>query len=71
MAFKKLDMSDLSKILDYTRFLKTPDDPSIKMYQGQDGTFVNTTRIEDEKSEISKNYNNQLIESKEDVKRDC
>ncbi len=79
MAFKKINTSDLSKILDYTQFLKKPDDPCLKMFQGQDGVFLNITRIEqtpedkkisDEMSEIYKNYNKQLVESKEDVKRD-
>lgn len=63
MAFKKIDLSDLSKILDYSQFLKKPDDQSIMMYQ-KDGVFFNATRIEPVEE---KEKNLQEIE---DVKRD-
>jgi hypothetical protein len=77
MAFKKLDTSDLSKILDYTRFMKKPDDPSLKVFQASDGVYFNVTRIDqtqeekemsEKMSEFYKNYHAQQLE---DVKRDC
>ena len=63
MAFKKIDLSDLSKILDYSQFLKKSDDQSITMYQ-KDGVFFNATRIEP--VEEKKDNHHQEI----DVKRD-
>ena len=65
MAFKKLDLHDLSKILNYTQFLKTPDDPSIALYKKEDGRYFNATRIEP--VEDKKNNHEEKIE---DVKRD-
>lgn len=66
MAFKKLDLNDLSKILNYTTFLKTPDDPAIKLFKKEDGTYFNAVRIESVEEKDKKNQ--QEIE---DVKRDC
>ena len=77
MAFKKLDTSNLSQILDYSRFLKKPDDPSLKIFQASDGVYLNVTRIDltqeekemwEKMSDFYKNYRTQLLE---DVKRDC
>lgn len=77
MAFKKLDTSNLSSILDYSRFLKKPDDPSLKVFQAADGVYLNVTRIDqtqeekemsEKMSEFYKNYHAQQLE---DVKRDC
>ena len=65
MAFKKLDLNDLSKILNYTQYLKMPDDPSITLYKKEDGRFFNATRIEP--VEEKKNNHEEKIE---DVKRD-
>jgi hypothetical protein len=65
MAFKKLDLHDLSKILNYTQFLKTPDDPSITLYKKEDGRYFNAMRIEP--VEEKKNNHEEKIE---DVKRD-
>lgn len=77
MAFKKIDTSDLSTILDYTRFLKKPEDPSLKVFQTPEGFYLNVTRIEqtqeekeisEKMSEFYKSYQKQL---EENVKRDC
>lgn len=65
MAFKKLDLNDLSKILNYTQYLKMPDDPSITLYKKEDGRYFNATRIEP--VEEKKNNHEEKIE---DVKRD-
>ena len=65
MAFKKLDLNDLSKILNYTQYLKMPDDPSITLYKKEDGRYFNATRIEP--VEDKKNNHEEKIE---DVKRD-
>jgi hypothetical protein len=76
MAFKKLDTSNLSQILDYSRFLKKPDDPSLKVFQASDGVYLNVTRIDqtqeekemsEKMSDFYKNYRHIV----EDVKRDC
>ena len=77
MAFKKIDTSNLSQILDYSRFLKKPDDPSLKIFQASDGVYLNVTRIDqtqeekemsEKMSEIYKDYRKHIVE---DVKRDC
>lgn len=77
MAFKK-SSSDISTILDYSRFLKKPGDPSLKVFQTPEGIFLNVTRIEqtpeekemsEKMSEFYKSYQKQLEEN--DVKRDC
>lgn len=77
MAFKKFDSSNLSSLLDYTKFLKKPDDPSLKVFQGADGVYLNITRIEQtqEEKEMSEKmsdfYKNFHAQQLEDVKRDC
>jgi hypothetical protein len=66
MAFKKLDLHDLSKILNYSQFLKTPDDPSITLYKKEDGRYFNATRIEPVEEKDKNNHEEKI----EDVKRD-
>lgn len=57
MAFKKnqLTSSELAKILDYTQYLKTEDDPAIRRFKTPEGYYLNITHIEQtqEQKEIS------------------
>lgn len=48
MAFRKnqLTSSELAKILDYTQYLKTEDDPAIRRFKTPEGYYLNITHID-------------------------
>ena len=67
MAFhtkKEITGEYLKEILDYNKYLKTPDDNTIKRFQTPEGLFLNITRIEQTEEEQKKSesmekfYNN-------------
>jgi hypothetical protein len=67
MAFhkkKEITSESLKEILDYTKYLKTPDDSSIKRFMTPEGFFLNITKIDQTEEEkktsesMEKFYNN-------------
>ena len=67
MAFhkkKEITSESLKEILDYTKYLKTPDDSSIKRFMTPEGYFLNITKIDQSEEEkktsesMEKFYNN-------------
>jgi len=67
MAFhkkKEITSESLKEILDYTKYLKTADDSSIKRFMTPEGYFLNITKIDQSEEEkktsesMEKFYNN-------------
>jgi hypothetical protein len=67
MAFhkkKEITSESLKEILDYTKYLKTTDDSSIKRFMTPEGYFLNITKIDQTEEEkktsesMEKFYNN-------------
>jgi hypothetical protein len=48
MAFKRTQLTsgELTKILDYSQYLKTEDDPSIRRFKSPEGYWFNVTHID-------------------------
>lgn len=54
MAFhakKEITGESLKEMLDYNKYLKTPDDNAIKRFMTPEGLFLNITRIEQTEEE--------------------
>lgn len=76
MAFhaKKTTTQLLSDIMDYSKYLKTDNDPTLKLFQAPEGFYLNVTRIEQTQEEktvsegMEKFYNNYraILEEKKD-----
>ena len=64
----------LSDIMDYSKYLKTDNDPSLKIFQTPEGFYLNVTRIEQTEEEktasegMEKFYNSYrgILEEKKD-----
>jgi hypothetical protein len=76
MAFQinKNTTQILSDIMDYSKYLKTDNDPSLKIFQTPEGFYLNVTRIEQTEEEktvsegMEKFYNSYrgILEEKKD-----
>lgn len=76
MAFLKKDATQLlGDIINYTQYLKTDNDPSLKIFQTPEGYYLNVTRIEqteeekqvgEEMEKFYKNYRATLEEKKDE-----
>jgi hypothetical protein len=71
MAFRKnpLTSSDLSKILDYTQYLKTEDDQAIRRFKTPEGYWFNITHIEQtpEQKDISERMQRLSVELQKSI----
>ena len=73
--FKKDPRQIIGDIINYEKFLKKDDDPSLKVFQTNEGYYLNVTRIEqtEEEKKMSehmekfyKNYRTILEENKDE-----
>ena len=73
MAFHKIDtsVSNLSKILDYTQYLKMPEDPCLRMYQSESTGFYNNIERISTINQVIESIETETIKKNSDEEVEC